>query len=338
MHMYTKDEIFNQALQMKTTKEVVKETNISKITSQQVIFIGCGTSYYLAIAAARYFQVKTGIPAQAFPASDLFLHPEMIISKGITYTLFSISRSGTTTEIEIALDAISGYSNVHKIAITCYGNTPIHNKSDEAIVLEHISEKSVVMTQSFTNMLYAFQCYVANAYGIDQEMVYSLDDEVQKQVEIHSVMPIEVANDLTLTQFIFLGSGSYAGIAKEATLKLKEMTQTTCESYSSLEFRHGPISIVSENTCVILLSQHASRSFEPSLVQHIQKLGGKVVAIGDDVKELHADISVSLPPSITDWDRLTLYMPYLQYLAYYRAIVLQLNPDQPNNLTQVVKI
>lgn len=338
MHMYTKDEIFNQALQMKTTKEVVKETNISKITSQQVIFIGCGTSYYLAIAAARYFQAKTGIPAQAFPASDLFLHPEMIISKDITYTLFSVSRSGTTSEIEIALDAISDYNNVHKIAITCYGNTPIHNKSDEAIVLEHISEKSVVMTQSFTNMLYAFQCYVAYAYDIDQETILNLDEEVQKQVEIHSANTTEVANELSINQFIFLGSGSYAGIVKEATLKLKEMTQTICESYSTLEFRHGPISIVNDKTCVILLSQRASRSYEPSLVQHIQQFGGKVVAIGEDVEALNADISISLPKFISDWDRIPLYMPYLQYLAYHRAIALQLNPDKPKNLTQVVKL
>ena len=60
--------------------------------------------------------------------------------------------------------------------------------------------------------------------------------------------------------------------------------------------------------------------------------------LGEDVEALNADISISLPKSISDWDRIPLYMPYLHYLAYYRAIALQLNPDKPKNLTQVVKI
>ena len=336
--MYTLEEIKQQAEQMERTFDVVEKLNLAKLTSDNVIFTGCGTSYYLAIAAARFFQAKTGISSQAVPASDLFLHPEMIISPNNQYTLFSISRSGTTTEISIALETIQKYENVKKIAITCNDNTPIQQMSDQSIVLEHISEKSVVMTQSFTNMLFAIQCYAAFAYRLNIESYEQLVNELKKEVSNHDENVQKIASNKELKQFIFLGSGSYSGIAKEATLKLKEMTQTVCESYSSLEFRHGPISIVDDHTCVILLSQKSANSYESSLVAHIQQFGGKVVVIGENASSLNGDYTIELPSGFTDWERLTLYMPALQLLAYYRAIALGLNPDQPKNLTQVVKL
>lgn len=336
--MHTKNEIANQAVQMKLTREAVKNSNLAKVTSDAAIFTGCGTSYYLAIAAARFFQAKTGIPAQAVPASDLFLHSEMIFSPNLSYTLFSISRSGTTSEIEIALDSIKNHQKIRKIAITCFENTPIHEKSDEAIVLSHINEKSVVMTQSFSNMLYAIQCYTYEAHEGDCLVLESMEQATQKQVDVFNEQVIELAQSKKMKQFIFLGSGAYNGLVKEATLKLKEMTQSICESYSSLEFRHGPISIVNDETVVVLLAQQASADYDKFLIEHIQKFGGTVIALGENVAASGANEAIELEPGFSDWDRLVLYMPYLQYFAYYRAIALGLNPDEPRNLTQVVKL
>lgn len=336
--MFTQQEILSQATQMIATNDAVKKANVQKVTASQAIFTGCGTSYYLAIAAARYFQQKTGIASQAVPASDIFLHPNMYFSDDYSYTLFSFSRSGSTTEIAIALDSIAERSNIHKIAFTCFHDTPIKEKSDEAIVLDHISEKSVVMTQSFSNMLYAFQCYTTYAYGLDEQVLQDVQQSVAKQLTAHSNVPIDVAVNKQFSQFIFLGSGIYNGLAKEATLKLKEMTQTVCESYSSLEFRHGPISIVNEETCVVLLAQKDVADYEKTLVRNIQKFGGTVVAIGEHADELAPNVVISLQSTLADDDRFVTYMPFLQLLAYDRAVALQLDPDKPKNLTQIVTL
>ncbi|WP_408008530.1 SIS domain-containing protein [Pseudalkalibacillus sp. A8] len=305
---------------------------------EHVIFTGCGTSYYLAISAARFFQETTGIPSQAVPASELFIHPQQIMSDKINYKIIAFSRSGTTTEIIKAIKELDRYAYVSTLAITCNPNTEMIKVAQESIVLDHINEKSIVMTQSFTNMLYAIQLYAVLVFG---------EAQVQKDLDI---LPIslkeacknshkikDIGSNLSYTRFIYLGTGVSYGLAEEACLKMKEMTQTECEAYSSLEFRHGPISIVDEKTIVIVLSSKKTKELDKGIVKDIQSFGGYTVTIGNTPVD-ESDENFILPSDITDHISAISVMPYLQMLAYYRAIALDLDPDKPRNLNQVVKI
>lgn len=337
MHTYT--EIMNQADQLQLTFDLLDQMKFEKNNVDQVLFTGCGTSFYLASSAAKYYQAVTGEFAVAVPASELFLHTSTIIVPEKKYLLVAISRSGTTSEIILALDHLKGNGNIRTLAMTCNKNTPMAEAADQVIALDHISEQSVVMTQSFTNMLFALQLYAAKQSNSTKDLVEL------KQVPglVKDTLTAEnrtktLADDLTKTRFIFLGSGSYNGLAKEATLKLKEMTQTECESYSSLEFRHGPISIVDSSTVVILLAQNETAAYDQDLVKDIQRLGGHVVVIGPIGNEFHADETIVLTDSINDRNRHAVYMPTLQLLAFQRAIRLGFDPDHPRNLTQVVKL
>lgn len=337
MHTYT--EIMNQADQLQLTFDLLDQMKFEKNNVDQVLFTGCGTSFYLASSAAKYYQAVTGEFAVAVPASELFLHTSTIIVPEKKYLLVAISRSGTTSEIILALDHLKGNGNIRTLAMTCNKNTPMAEAADQVIALDHISEQSVVMTQSFTNMLFALQLYAAKQSNSSKDLVEL------KQVSglVKDTLTAEnrtkaLADDLTKTRFIFLGSGSYNGLAKEATLKLKEMTQTECESYSSLEFRHGPISIVDSSTVVILLAQNETAAYDQDLVKDIQRLGGHVVVIGPIGNEFQADETIVLTDSINDRNRHAVYMPTLQLLAFQRAIRLGFDPDHPRNLTQVVKL
>ncbi|GKV57603.1 glucosamine--fructose-6-phosphate aminotransferase [Sporosarcina sp. NCCP-2222] len=337
--MHTYNEITNQAEQLQKTLGIMEKSNIERLEVDQVIFTGCGTSFYLASSAARYYQLVTGQFATAVPASELFLHQSGLILEGKKYLVVGISRSGTTSEIIIALEQLKGKANIRTLAVTCNGDTPMAEMADNVIALDHISEQSVVMTQSFSNMMYALQLYATKMASseVDLEELRKVPALVSTVIE--NGMPTKrIANDLTKKRFIFLGSGQYNGLAKEATLKLKEMTQTECESYSSLEFRHGPISIVDETTVVILLAQQETANYDQALVTDIQKLGGHVLVIGPVSGGFQADQIIELDESISDRNRYSLYVPTLQMLAYDRAIRLGFNPDQPRNLTQVVKL
>lgn len=337
--MYTYKEITGQGQQLQKTLEIVENLNIEIGDVDQVLFTGCGTSYYIAATAANYFQTVTGVFASAIPASELFLHTSSCIVPGRKYLIVAISRSGTTSEILIALEHLKGHTDLSTLAITCNGETPMATAADNVIALDHISEKSVVMTQSFSNMLYGLQVFAAKQANstdnlnelkqVPQLVTDTLANEDSTKV---------VAEDLSKKRFIFLGSGSYNGIAKEATLKLKEMTQTECESYSNLEFRHGPISIVDDTTVVILMTQLETANYDQALVKDIQKLGGCVLTIGTTPVGFEADHIIKLTAEINDLNRHGVYVPYLQLLAYQRAIHLGYNPDKPRNLTQVVKL
>lgn len=328
-----------QAQQLDKTKEIVQSLTFNEDAVDIVLFTGCGTSFYLAIAAARYYQSATGEVAVAVPASELFLHTDTHILSNKKYNIIGISRSGTTSEIILALEHLNGSENIRTMAVTCNGDTPMAEVANEVIALNDISEKSVVMTQSFSNMLYALQLYAAK---ISQrvELMNQLEKipALVKTALGNGEQLKQVTEDLTKKRFIFLGSGAYNGLAKEATLKLKEMTQTECESYSNLEFRHGPISIVDEATVVILFTQKETKDFDQALIKDIQKLGGFVGVIGIASADLEADLIIRLSEDIDDLNRLVEVVPYFQLLAYQRAIFKGYDPDKPRNLTQVVSL
>lgn len=337
--MYTYNEIMKQAQQLGKTKEIVQSLTFNEEAVDIALFTGCGTSYYLAIAAARYYQSATGEVAVAVPASELFLHTDTHILSNKKYNIIGISRSGTTSEIIMALEHLNGAENIRTMAVTCNGDTPMAEVADEVIALNDISEKSVVMTQSFSNMLYALQLYAAK---ISQRVEWMNQlEKIPALVKIalgNGEQLKQVTEDLTKKRFIFLGSGAYNGLAKEATLKLKEMTQTECESYSNLEFRHGPISIVDKETVVILFTQKETKDFDQALIKDIQKLGGFVGVIGIASADLEADLIIRLSEEIDDLNRLVEVVPYFQLLAYQRAIFKGYDPDKPRNLTQVVSL
>jgi glucosamine--fructose-6-phosphate aminotransferase (isomerizing) len=340
MGSYTWKEITNQDVALQKTFELMENFKLQNIEENQTyVFAGCGTSFYLAHSAAKYFQKVTGKTAIAVPGSEVFMDEQSIFSNDTNYQLIAISRSGTTSEVVKVLEYVKGKENINTLAITCNKESVTADLADQAIILEYINEKSVVMTQSFSSMLFALQVYACLIKGDLERInhlkqVPSISGELLKQPDqLQSLV-----EDSNYSRYVFLGSSIMNGIAKEATLKLKEMTQTECESYSNLEFRHGPMSIVDSSTVVVLLSSDATLEFDQSLIEDIQRNGGKVVVFSKQNSPVKGDITLSIPTLLPSDDALVAFMPRLQLLAYHKAIALNLKPDEPRNLTQVVKL
>jgi len=120
------------------------------------IFIGCGTSYYLALAASSSFN-DLGLPARAVPASDILMYPGLTLHAGKDYTPVVISRSGRTSEAIRAAQMLEKDRNLRTLAITCADGQPLEASCSHTIKLLDADEQSTVMTRSFTSMLLALQ-------------------------------------------------------------------------------------------------------------------------------------------------------------------------------------
>lgn len=336
---HTYKEIMGQPEALLKTWEKLQQWQTSSEHKHVIhLFTGCGTSFHLAVAAARFHQEVTGYQALAKPVSELILNDKQVFSEHFTYKIYFISRSGTTSEMVYAIQHLKHASIQQKVAITCHGNSAMALSADTVMSLDHIREKSVVMTQSFTNMLYALQIIAAKRVN-DHQVLHELQQlpDLCAQV-LQNCPPInDLASNMLVNRFIFLGSGIYYGLAAEGTLKVKEMTQTECEAYSPMEFRHGPLSMVDEHTVVILLLNKQAEAHELPLISEIQDLGGYAVGVGD-MEADQAQFVMKISAPLQDATRALLFMPYLQMLAYYRALALNMNPDQPRHLNQVVKI
>ena len=142
----------------------------------------------------------------------------------------------------------------------------------------------------------------------------------------------ELGENLDFDRFYFLGSGIRYGLACEVNLKMKEMTLTHSEPFHFLEFRHGPMSMVNENTVVVGLLSDANRVHEAKVLAEMKMLGATVETLG----EIEADVEFEsgIPESV----RGVLYLPVLQLMAFHRSVAKGLHPDRPNNLTAVVKL
>ncbi|MDZ7671590.1 MAG: hypothetical protein U5K53_01920 [Halanaerobiales bacterium] len=82
----------------------------------------------------------------------------------------------------------------------------------------------------------------------------------------------EHIDNLSYNKFEFLGQGSYFGIANEAMLKMKEMAITVSEDFHTLEFRHGPKSIVDGNTLITMFIGDKSFQREKKLIKELKSL------------------------------------------------------------------
>jgi glutamine---fructose-6-phosphate transaminase (isomerizing) len=302
---------------------------------ERFLTVGSGTSFYLAQAAAHVLQERTGRPATAVPASEVFLSPASTVPSGDPLVAFVISRSGSTSEAVLAAEHL--HDRAHVVALSCRPDTELAAHAHLTIEIPEADERSVVMTRSFTSMLVALGWIAATLAG-DGDALAELERlPALARAGMHDAEAFgeRLGDDTGLDAFVYLGLGPNHGLAQEATLKLKEMTQVPCEAYSPLEFRHGPISIIEPGSAVVVLGATREERYLPDLERELARHGAHVARISPHASEAAAT-SLLLPDGLSDIARGPLYMPAVQLLAYHRARALGLNPDEPRNLDQVV--
>lgn len=311
--------------------------------SSPLLFVGCGTSYYLAQSAAAGFTRLSRHRGQALPSSEVFSFASTSIASAEELLAVAISRSGTTTETVWAADHLRRHMRIPVVGLTAYAESALAQTCDWGIVIPEAMEKSVVMTRSFTSQLLALYlafAAAANAYDlIDQLATIPGRGAALLQSAASTVRAI--AEDASLDHLVFLGQGIFYGAANEAMLKTKEMSLSFSEAYHTLEYRHGPMSIAGARSLITVFISDAGRKHEIRLSADMKKLGARMLVLcgsADDQIRAHADHLIELGDDLPEEARLLLAMPLLQLLAYHRAVAKNLNPDAPRHLSQVVTL
>ena len=301
----------------------------------QIIVTGCGSTYYLAWTAARLLR-RAGLDALACPASELLLVPDVICPPGRRYLLLCVSRSGRTTETLRAQETFKAQFGGDVVSVTCDSNSPLAQHADLAFAIDAAQERSVAQTRSFSSMAVLLQLMAATVAGQDLGMSERLPALCRDLLEDHGGLARLLGQDGDITKFFFLGSGALYGIACEAMLKMKEMSLAYSEAYHSLEFRHGPMSMVAADSLVIGLIAPETARQEIRLLREMAEMGATILAIGGAPAQFQHHIA--LPPELPAWFSPVLYLPVLQMLAFYRALYNGCDPDNPNHLSAVIAL
>jgi fructoselysine-6-P-deglycase FrlB-like protein len=255
---------------------------------EQIAVAGCGTSLYVAQAWAALREAAGHGPTDAFPASE----PRAARAYDAVVV---ISRSGTTTEVLRLLDDLEAPRTV---AVTADPAAPVAQAVDEAVVLDFADEESIVQTRFATSALALLRAHA----GEDLDKATS-DAEAALEAELPA-SPSDVG------QWIFLGRGWTVGVAAEAALKLREAAQAWTEHYPALEFRHGPVSAVTDSTVVWSMGP-----------------------LDDDLRrDVEATRATLVEPALDPMASLVLAQRTAVALARERG----LDPDRPQHLTRSV--
>lgn len=330
------DDIYRQAESLPETVAAVTNAEPLPLTVRPettYVFTGCGSSYYVAHCAARLLRALSRVPAFAVPSSEVWLLPELYLKPDCV--LVAISRSGTTTEVVRAAErAREGGLQAIGISLNC--DTPLGELTEVCLELSHVRETGRVMTGSFLNMLFAAQWLAVRIAGRSEDANAKVYVEgLRRAAEaVGGSLPeldrqAEEIVERGVDQYVFLGSGPFRGVCAEAELKVKEMSRLAAQSYSTLEFRHGPIATLTERSAVVLVSCPSTRPFDRVVVDDLQLLGGIAVVVGPENGGAGANrvVSVELPWGLPDWLYGNMAMPFFQLLGYYQALWVGTDPD-----------
>jgi glucosamine--fructose-6-phosphate aminotransferase (isomerizing) len=336
---FTRQEILSQPEAWAAALEMLKEQERDVLRLRpagrfdQVIYTGCGSTYYLALAAAALTQELTGCPARAFPASELWLSPRSSYTDGKTL-LVAVSRSGETTETLRACQTFLDSERGELLTLSCYAEMPLAKMGALNLVLPSGQEQSVAQTRAFST-LYLATVSLAALWARRTDLVDSLlrlPDAGRRVLEQATPLAAELGPDMSLDRFYWLGSGPRYGLAAELSLKMKEMSLSHSEPFHFMEFRHGPKSMVTNSSLVVGLRSTVNGPRETAVLNDVAALGGRVLDIAETDSRVHFD------SDLDEAVRNALYLLVGQCIALERSLSKGLNPDHPNNLDTVVKL
>jgi len=306
----------------------------------RIVLTGAGTSAFLGECLAPAMLGK-GWRAEAVPTTDIVSGPQRFLQAGVPTLLVSFARSGSSPESLAAIDlADQLVTDVHHLVITCNADGELYRMAQAranayAILLPDAThDRGFAMTTSFTSMLLA----AALAFGVLPAGAAAVP--AASAAELHATA-LPLLQALVAQQFkrvVYLGSNELSGLAREASLKLLELTDGRVVALfdSPLGFRHGPKTIVdAETLVVVLLSNDAqARRYDLDLLRELRNDGraGRVLALsGQALPELGDDCLV-LDGTESACD-LALALPYIlfcQSFALLQSLAQGLRPDTPS--------
>ncbi|MEU0794986.1 SIS domain-containing protein [Amycolatopsis sp. NPDC005961] len=244
---HTLDEITSQpACWARVLRELPDHAPALPAPGERVVVIGCGTSLFMAQSYARLREDAGQGVTDVFPASEAKLDRPYD-------RVLAMTRSGTTTEILDALGRVRTGTRV--TTITAVADSPAARASDDVVCLPYADEVSVVQTRFPTTQLLLLRAHL----GLPVER--ALGDVTRALAE-----PLDAF--VTASQISFLGADWHVGLANEAALKVREAAAWWTESYSAMEYRHGPIAVAAPGRAVWSLAP-----LDADLVSRIEATG-----------------------------------------------------------------
>ncbi len=309
----------------------------------------CGTAYLAGLIGKYWFERYARLPVDIDIASE-FRYREMPLSK--QSAAFFVSQSGETADTLASL-RYCRKEGVPIGAIVNVRESTIARESDAVLPTLAGPEIGVASTKAFTcqlSVLAALAVRAASARGTisaeeERAMVRSLSEAPRYATQVLKLESQIEKVSRELSQYkhvLYLGRDTNYPLAMEGALKLKEISYIHAEGYAAGELKHGPIALIDEKMPVIVIAPH-DRIFDKTVsnMQEVAARGGKIILITDKKGAANATVNTMetiVLPDVPEFIAPIVYALPIQLLAYYTAVFMGTDVDQPRNLAKSVTV
>lgn len=313
-----------------------------------LVLTGSGSSEYAGDCVRLLLQSRLGINALAIAGGGLLTHPTRALPPGRPGLVVSLARSGDSPESVGALSLLLQVdAQLRHLVLTCNANgklaTSFRQHQDVQVVAldEETNDRSLVMTSSFTNLVIAAQSLgFLDAPRLYQLRCRELSAILTDLLRRHFGALARIGK-LAFKRAVFLGTGARFGAAREASLKMLEMTagRVSAMPETCLGLRHGPMSYVHDDTLVVcfLSADPTARAYECDLLRELdqKKLGMLKLIVGDEAPSdivRDQDMIVDCPGlnDVGDDAAVVIDVVVGQLLGFFRCLHEGLQPDSPS--------
>ena len=313
----------------------------------RIIITGCGTSWHAGLVGEYLIENLCEIPVEVEYASE-FRYRNPILRKNDI--VIAISQSGETADTLAAVQEAK-QKNATVLGIVNVVGSSIARQTDAGVYIHAGPEIGVASTKAFTSQLVVLTLIslllgrmrnLSKIEGIQiARGIKELPEKVEKILEKADQIK-EIAREFKYSRnFLYLGRGYNFPVALEGALKLKEISYIHAEGYPSAEMKHGPIALIDENMPVVFIAPKDEIYDKViSNIEEVRSRKGRVIAIAtenDETITRYAERVIYIPDTLPMLTPILTVIP-LQLLAYYIAVELGCNVDQPRNLAKSVTV
>jgi glucosamine--fructose-6-phosphate aminotransferase (isomerizing) len=312
----------------------------------QVLFLGSGSSYAVAMSAASITQLVSGLNTVAMPSGELLYLRRPPYDSRIKTLIVALSRTGTSSDTNWAVEKIKKLHATCKVLQISAQNGTLSNLCDQHIILPRGLEELPLGIRTPSSMLLATMVVTAWLSGKevfinelvkvpelydDPNYIKAIQDMCRK---LSAPKPIPI-------HFTFLGSGPYLGLAYEGARKIREMAAIPAEYQTALEYRHANFTGLSKEHMVVALVSDTLRKAELDVLSGLAKTRANrvgVIELGDEYAKMRTDNIIEMKSKVSEISRVLAMYPVVQLLCFYMCIAKGKNPDRLMHLEPAIVI
>ena len=366
---YTKEELLELGAEI-TTREIYQQPDVWKEAFEayqekreeiaaflqdiaakhdyiKVILTGAGTSAYVGDTLVPYFKEvydERKWNFNAIATTDIVANPQTYLKKEVPTVLVSFARSGNSPESVATVDLAKALvDELYQVTITCAAEGELalqaHGDDRNLLLLQPAASNDAgfAMTSSFTSMmLTALLVFDPEEFSVKSKRFEVLSNLSRKVLD--NAADVKELVDLEFNRVIYLGAGPFFGLAHEAQLKILELTagQVATMYESPVGFRHGPKSLINEDTVVLVFGTTTdyTRKYDLDLVREVagDRIARRVVLLSDQAFGLEnvKEVALGCGGVLNDVYRVFPYIVYGQLFALLTSLKVGNRPDTPS--------